>query len=281
MKRETKINYKKVLTFTLRKRVHLDCKELIEMEYTVKKLGAMAGVSGRTLRYYDEIGILKPARINSSGYRIYGQKEVDRLQQILFYRELGVSLDDIKDIITSPDFDEVNALKQHYDELLARRKQLNILIENVEKTIFSKEGRMKMSDNEKFEGFKKKLVEDNERQYGDEIREKYGAEAVEKSNRQMMNMTEEQYNEMQELGNSVMAALKEAYAEGDPAGELGQKAAELHAKWITYCWGYYNKEAHANLTQMYVDDERFRAYYDKEQPGMAEFLRDAVHIYTK
>ena len=68
------------------------------MEYTVQKLGKMAGVSTRTLRYYDEIGILKPARINSSGYRIYGQAEVDRLQQILFYRELGVSLENIKDI---------------------------------------------------------------------------------------------------------------------------------------------------------------------------------------
>lgn len=251
------------------------------MEYTVKKLGSLAGVSSRTLRYYDEIGILKPARTNSSGYRIYGEKEVDRLQQILFYRELGVSLDDIKDIVTSPDFDEVNALKQHYDELLARRKQLNILIENVEKTIFSKEGRMKMSDNEKFEGFKKKLIEDNEKQYGEEIIEKYGSEAVERSNRQMMNMTEEQYNEIEELGDSVMATLREAYATGDPEGELGQKAAELHARWLTCCWGSYNKEAHANLTQMYVDDERFRAYYDKEHSGMAEFLRDAVHIYTK
>ncbi|MDP4158116.1 MAG: MerR family transcriptional regulator, partial [Bacillota bacterium] len=72
------------------------------MEFTVQSLGKLAGVSTRTLRYYDEIGILKPARINSSGYRIYGQREVDRLQQILFYRELGVSLEDIKKIITDP-----------------------------------------------------------------------------------------------------------------------------------------------------------------------------------
>ncbi len=138
-----------------------------------------------------------------------------------------------------------------------------------------------MSNNEKFEGFKKRLVEDNEKRYSEEIREKYGAEAVEKSNSQLMNMTEEQYNEMQELGDSVMATLREAYATGGPECELGQKAAELHARWITCCWGSYNKEAHANLTQMYVDDERFRAYYDKEQSGMAEFLRDAVYIYTK
>lgn len=251
------------------------------MEYTIKKLSILAGVSTRTLRYYDEIEILKPARINSSGYRIYGEKEIDRLQQILFYRELGVNLDSIKEIITSPNFDETYALKQHYNELLARRQQLDVLIHNVEKTIFNKEGRIKMSDKEKFEGFKKKLVEDNEKKYGKEIREKYGEETVKKSNEQFMNMTEEQYNELQELGNKVLETLKEAYKTGNPSGELGQKAAELHAKWITFCWGSYNKEAHANLTQMYVDDDRFRAYYDKEQPGCAEFLRDAVKIYTE
>lgn len=251
------------------------------MEYTIKKLSVMAGISTRTLRYYDEIDILKPARINSSGYRIYGEREVDRLQQILFYKELGVGLDSIKEIITAPNFDEVNALKEHYKELLARKQQLDLLIENVEKTISSKEGRIKMSDKEKFEGFKKKLVEDNEKEFGREIREKYGEEQVEKSNKQFMNMTEEQYKELEALGNEVLKTLKNAFKTGNPTGELGQEAAKLHAKWITFCWGAYNKEAHANLTQMYVDDERFKIYYDKDQPGCAEFLRDAVKIYTE
>lgn len=250
------------------------------MEYTIKKLSSLAGVSTRTLRYYDEIEILKPARINSSGYRIYGEKEVDRLQQILFYRELGVNLENIKEIISSPDFNETVALKQHYKELLARRHQLDVLIENVEKTISNKEGRIKMSDKEKFEGFMKKLVEDNEKKFGQEVREKYGEDVVKKSNQQFMNMSVEQYNNLQDLGNQVLETLKEAYKTGNPAGELGQKAAELHKEWITFCWGSYDKEAHVNLTQMYVDDERFRAYYDKEQPGCAEFLRDAVKVYT-
>lgn len=106
------------------------------MEYTIKKLSELAGVSRRTLRYYNEIGILKPARINSSGYRIYGEKEIDTLQQILFYRELDFNLDSIKEIIQSLNFDEVNALKQHYSQLLARRQQIDDLIYNVEKTIF-------------------------------------------------------------------------------------------------------------------------------------------------
>jgi DNA-binding transcriptional MerR regulator len=250
------------------------------MEYTIQKLANLAGVSTRTLRYYDEIGILKPARINSSGYRIYGQDEVNRLQQILFYRELGVNLESIKDIVTSPSFDGATALKEHRDKLLEKRQQLEVLIANVEKTIALTEGRITMSDKEKFEGFKKKLIDENEQKYGKEIREKYGKETVEKSNAKMMNMSEEQYEEVTALAEQIHVTLAEAFKIGDPASELAQKAADLHKKWLMFYWPQYSKEAHAGLAQMYVDDERFTAYYDKEQPGTAEFLRDAIHIYT-
>jgi len=250
------------------------------MEYTVQKLGKMAGISTRTLRYYDEIGILKPARINSSGYRIYGQAEVDRLQQILFYRELGMSLESIKDIVMSPSFDGVKALREHREMLLLKRDQLDLLIVNVEKTIAFTEGRVKMTDKEKFEGFKQKMIEDNEKKYGKEIREKYGSDTVEKSNKKLMNMTQEEYDKVTKLAEEQMITLAEAFKTGDPAGELAQKAADLHRQWLTFYWDSYSKEAHAGIAEMYVNDERFTAYYDKEQPGMAKFLRDAILIYT-
>jgi len=250
------------------------------MEYTVQKLGRLAGISTRTLRYYDEIGILKPARINSSGYRIYGQKEVDKLQQILFYRELGVGLEKIKEIINAPDFDEIKALKEHREQLLAKRAQLDLLIANVNNTIDLKEGRIKMTDREKFEGFKQKRIDENEKKYGAEIREKYGDDAVNKSNQKLKNMTQEQYAQWEKLSADVWKTLAEAYKTGDPAGELAQKAADLHRRWLCFAWDSYTKEAHAGLAQMYVDDERFTAYYDKEQPGTAAFLRDAIFIYT-
>lgn len=250
------------------------------MEYTIQKLGNLAGVSTRTLRYYDEIGLLKPARTNSSGYRIYGRREVDLLQQILFYRELGLSLEDIRSIVTDPGFDGTRALKEHRNQLLDKRKQLDALIANVEKTIASHEGRITMQDQEKFEGFKKQLIEENERKYGREIREKYGVDTVEKSNRKLMNMTKEEYEKVTQLENEVKATLAEAIKTGDPASELAQKAADLHKQWLTFYWNDYSKEAHAGLAQMYVDDERFKAYYDKDQPGAAEFLRDAIQIYT-
>jgi hypothetical protein len=133
---------------------------------------------------------------------------------------------------------------------------------------------------EKFAGFKQKMLADNEKKYGKEIRHKYGEEAVERSNKQFQNMTQEEYERLVGLEAEIKEVLKEAYKTGNPAGDLAQKAAELHKDWITCCWGYYNKEAHAGLAQMYVDDSRFTAYYDGEQPGMAGFLRDAIHIYT-
>jgi DNA-binding transcriptional MerR regulator len=250
------------------------------MEYTVQKLARLAGVSPRTLRYYDEIGILKPARISSSGYRIYGQAEIDQLQQILFYRELGVALEQIKDIITDPTFNGAKALREHREQLLDRRKQLDVLIANVEKTIASTEGRITMSDQEKFEGFKKQMIEENEKKYGKEIREKYGEDAVNKSNQKVLNMTPEQHAEVTRLADELKAVLAAAFEQGDPAGELAQKAADLHRQWLCFYWGDYSKEAHAALAQMYVDDERFKAHYDADQPGTAEFLRDAIHIYA-
>jgi len=250
------------------------------MEYTVKELAKLAGISTRTLRYYDEIDILKPARFNSSGYRIYGQKEVDKLQQIMFYRELGVSLSQIKEIITHPNFDVIQALKRHRKELLEKRQQIDLLISNVEKTIAEKEGKIVMTDKEKFEGFKKKLVEENEKKYGKEVREKYGEDALEKANQKVLSMSQEQYEELERLTKEVLNTLDAAFKTGDPAGELAQKAADLHRQWLSFYWDDYSKEAHAGLAQMYVDDPRFRAYYDRKQPGTAEFFRDAILIYT-
>lgn len=251
------------------------------MEYTINKLAKLAGISTRALRYYDELGLLSPARVSSNGYRIYGQKEIDRLQQILFYRELGVSLEEIRNILASKDFDGLSALESHLTALLARREQLNLLVANVEKTIKTMKGEMIMSDQEKFEGFLQKLVDHNEHQYGEEARAKYGDERVNRSNAKVLNMSKEQFTELERLTEDLNETLKAAFEQGDPASELAQKACELHKKWLCFYWDDYNKEAHKGVTQMYVDDPRFTAYYDKIAPGCATFLRDAVAIYCK
>lgn len=250
------------------------------MEYTIRKLSQTAGVSTRTLRYYDEIGLLKPARVNSSGYRLYGSKEVELLQQILFYRELDVSLEEIKKIISAPSFDVKGALEEHRAKLLAKRNRLDMLIENVDKTIENTEGRTMMSDKERFEGFKKSMVEENERQYGEELRQKYGKETIDQSNQKVLQMTVADYNEAERLGQEVLENLKEAMKTGDPGSTAAQKTAELHKRWLGYYWNSYSKEAHAGLARMYVDDERFAVYYDKVEQGGAVFLRDAILSYT-
>ncbi|MDD4801523.1 MAG: MerR family transcriptional regulator [Syntrophomonas sp.] len=251
------------------------------MEYTIKKLGLMAGITTRTLRHFDEIGLLKPAKINSSGYRIYGQKEVDQLQQILFYRQLGFKLERIREIINAPTFDETKALREHREELVQKREQLDLLIVNINKTLALKEGRIIMSDQEKFEGFKQKLLADNEKKYGQEIREKYSDETVDKSNQRMQAMSQEQFAEVTRLTNEITETLEAALKTGNPAGELAQKAADLHRQWLSYFWGKYSPEAHIGVAQMYVDDPRFTAYYDANQPGTAEFLREAILIYAE
>ena len=111
--------------------------EVNVMEYTVKELSKISGISTRTLRYYDQIELLVPPRLSSSGYRIYGENEVDILQQILFYRELGVSLGEIKKLLDSPDYDKEKSLQNHLDELVQKKARIETLIDSVSNTIQS------------------------------------------------------------------------------------------------------------------------------------------------
>ena len=250
------------------------------MEYTIQKLAHLAGISTRTLRYYDQIGLLSPARTNEVGYRIYGAKEVDVLQQILFYKEMGLELARIKEAIQDAEFDSLAALHSHLEKLIEKRRQIDLLIENVKKTIGKEEGKNKMSDQEKFEGFKKELVEKNEQKYGKEVREKYGDEVVDQSNANMMGLTEEQYTHMQELGEKINLLLEEAVKNHEYVeDEIGERVALLHKEWLGYTWQTYSTQAHRGLVQMYVLDERFKAYYDKNVEGCAEFLKQAVEYH--
>lgn len=247
------------------------------MEYTVKKLAAMAKVSPRTLRYYDEIGLLKPARINSSGYRIYGEREVDRLQQILFYRALGIELAEIIQILDAPGFDSLAALKSHREQLLLKKKQIDDLINTVTRTIESKEGKKTMEDREKFKGFIQNKIDENENRYGEEIREKYGAEAVDKSNAQFKNMSPEKYNEFVGLEESILTLLTEVTRLGSIDSPEGEELARLHKQWITLAWGSTNPDAHRGLVRMYTEDQRFKEYYEsKAGKNSAELLKQSV-----
>lgn len=137
-----------------------------------------------------------------------------------------------------------------------------------------------MSIKEEFEGFKKELVEKNEEKYGKEIREKYGDETVDASNAKMMNLTVEDYRRMQEVGAEINTILEEAVRAGEyPEDAIGEKVALLHKEWLGFTWNFYSPQAHHGLVQMYTADERFKAYYDKNLEGCAEFLKAAVEYH--
>lgn len=251
------------------------------MTYNIKDMSRLSGLTPRTLRYYDEIGLLKPARHRDSGYRCYDVDDVDRLQQILFYRALGFPLDEIKSMLESPDFNREAALTSHLASMMAKREQMDALIHNLQKTIRALKGEQTMSDKEKFEGFKQEMIDRNEDEYGQEVREKYGDEVVEASNRKIKNMTQQQMDDAARLSEEVNQAIGDALATKDPTGAAAMKACGLHKKWLEIYWpdGYYRPEAHKGLADMYCQDDRFRAYYEKIGPGCADFLKKAIDHY--
>ena len=249
------------------------------MQYTVTQLARLAGVTPRTLRHYDHLGLLCPARWDNR-YRCYGPNEVNRLQQILFYREAGLSLEQIAQILDSPGFGAQEAMSEHLQNLIQRRDELDALIQTARRTLATLKGEETMQDNDKFTGFKTKLVEDNENKYGNEVRSRWGNDAANAANAKIMNMSEGKYEAFTLLSEELNECLAQAVKTGDPSGNEGQTMAALHRDWLNYTWPKYSLEAHKSLAQMYVDDERFAAYYEKIAPGAAAFLRDAITIFV-
>jgi len=247
----------------------------------MNKLAKMSGISTRTLRYYDEIGLLKPERVASSGYCIYEEEQVNTLQQILFFKELGLSLKEIKTLLLAPDFDRERAFEKHLSALHKKRDQLDTLILNVIKSLTALKGETTMTDHEKFDGFKQRLIDENMKQFGKEALRKYGIKAIEGANAKVRGLTQEQYAEGERLRLEMEETLKAACKTGSPAGALAQKVCALHKKWLCLYYPKYNKEYHVWLGEMYVGDERIRANYDKLVPGCTEFFRDAINIYCK
>lgn len=251
------------------------------MQYKVAELARLAGVSTRTLRYYDQIGLLRPERTESTGYRLYGQAQVDLLQQILFYRELGLGLQEIKRMVSAPDFDCAKALERHLSTLQNKREHLERLIATVKRTIRSQQEGIEMSDEEKFESFKQRMIEENESAYGGELRGAFGDDAIDAAAAKLRDMSREGWTQADELSARISEALKEGFALGDPASAPAQLACDLHRQWLCIFWkdGTYSKPAHLALAEGYVTDPRFTAYYDQIAPGCTPFFRDAIAIY--
>lgn len=251
------------------------------MEYSIRELSELAGVSARTLRYYDEIGLLKPLYVSDAGYRFYGEKELEILQQILFYRARNFDLKSIQKILYQNDFDIMKALEEHLLELEEERRHMDSLIRTVKQTILSMKGECGMSDHEKFEVFKERVVRENEEKYGAEIREKYGDEEINAANQKVLGMSEEDWERFRNLGEEIRIRLKESVLAGvKPESEEAKRIVILHKEWLGRTWKQYTKEAHKAIANMYISDERFKMYYDKEVAGCARLLEMAIRYWV-
>ncbi len=243
--------------------------------YTDKALAKLAGITPRTLHYYDEIGLLKPSQVGDNGYRYYGEEAVLRLQQILLFRKMDVPLETIKLLMGRPDFDAQAALAEHRKALLQRIEQLNALVQTVDETMAFLKGERKMSSSQLFNG----LSEEQQAEYEKEAMQTYDPATVKASNKKYRKLTAAEKQHIADEGNQVYADLAAAMPAG--AGSTQAQAGVEHwRQHMNYFWAP-NSEQLLGLANLYNDDPRFKANIDKVAPGLAEFMREAIKVYVK
>jgi len=244
-------------------------------QYTVSQLAELAGITVRTLHHYDEIGLLRPVTRTESGYRLYSERELLLLQQVMFFRQLDVPLEEIRRILADPNFDQARALRQHRELLLAEVGRLGRLIDTIDKTLHMLEGTMTLSDAELYEGFSQEQIE----RYKRESREQYGVEVVEESERRAKNMSKDNWQAVKDEGEVVTQGLARLMDRPVDDPEV-QALIARHYKWVATFWTP-DADAYQGLGQLYTDNPEFRANYDKYRVGLADFLREAMTYYSE
>lgn len=243
--------------------------------FTVKQLSKLAGITPRTLHHYDDIGLLKPSRLGDNGYRYYGEDAVLRLQQILFYRELDIPLDEIKKIMGRRDFDVLGALQSHKEALSKQAVRIDRLIQTVDNTINHLKGNKTMSDKNLFEGFS----EEEQEKYALEAEQLYDPETVRESNRKWKAYSAAKKESILAEGNVIYKDMIAVMPKGANSAEA-QAIVERWRKHMEYFWTP-NLEQLLGIAEGYVNDPRFKTNFDKIDPRLAEFMRDAVKVYVE
>ncbi|MFD4971069.1 MerR family transcriptional regulator [Streptomyces sp. NPDC058424] len=244
------------------------------MSYSVGQVAGFAGVTVRTLHHYDDIGLLVPGGRSHAGHRRYGDADLDRLQQILFYRELGFPLEEVAALLDDPEADPGAHLRRRHELLTARIEKLKEMAAAVEKAMEARRMGIDLTPEERFEVF----GDHDPEQYTDEVRQRWGdTEAYRQSQRRTASYTKEDWKRLTEEQDAIhrrMAALLDA---GTPAGsEAAMDVAEEHRRFISGSYYDCGHEMHTCLAQMYVADPRFTATYEKIRPGLAAYLREAI-----
>jgi len=246
-------------------------------QYAVNKLAKMAGVSVRTLHYYDQIGLLTPSVRTSAGYRLYGEGELLRLQQILFYRELEVELKDICSILDDPGFDLLHALEGHRQMLLAKKDRIETLVATVEKTLFHLKNNVNMNVEDLYAGLPKEQAE----AWRQEAQEKWPGQ-VAHAEKQLLKMDKDSYQQLQEGFKSNWERLAAA-SHLDPGSDEVQQDIATHYGYIQQFWGKSCNlaEAYNGLGDLYATDERYMQVNGLANPAFGLFLQQAIRIYVE
>ncbi|MEZ4775909.1 MAG: MerR family transcriptional regulator [Bacteroidia bacterium] len=242
--------------------------------YSVKKLSQIAGVSIRTLHHYDKIGLLKPPERRENGYRYYGRNELFRLQQILFYRELDFPLKEIADILDDPEFDLREALAFHRRELLRRTDRIRTLVGTIDRTLAElNQQKGMMTDKEMYEGFKPELVESIRK----EVADRWGEDELLETEARIRQMGKEGWIDHKAKGEEITQLLADLMELGPDHVQVQQTVA-LHHQYLNQFYEV-SEERYRGLGKLYVEDERFTAYYEKFRLGLAAFVNQAIQVY--
>ena len=243
------------------------------MAYTIKEIAELAGVTTRTLRYYDEIGLLAPADTGGNGYRYYDQESLLRLQQILFFRELGVPLSDIQTMMSLPDFSLMEALENHRKALQARASRLDRLIDTVDQTIATIKGEWIMTAKDYFEGF-------DETRYADEVRERWGqTPQFAESQKKWAGFSKDQKEAIKAEGGRITLRMVGSDPNASPDDPDVQAAVGEYYAYLNRNFYTCDLEFLRGLSDMWVEDPRFAINYERIREGGAAFVREAVHTY--
>lgn len=243
------------------------------MAMKVKEVSELASISVRTLHHYDEIGLLVPDQVTDAGYRMYSDANLERLQQILFFKELGFSLKEIKNILDDPAFDAEEALHMHKLILLEKRQRLDQMITTIDKTVLHLRGEIEMTHKEQFQGF-----DFSQNPYEQEARERWGDNAVNEANQKL---NDQPADKQKELSNQMNDIFRRLAAIRHTAPESAEVQGEIK-QWYIYLneIGNYSPEAFKGLGQMYVDDERFTKNIDQFGEGLAQFMCHAMAVFA-
>ncbi|MFJ8494802.1 MerR family transcriptional regulator [Streptomyces sp. NPDC094038] len=244
------------------------------MSYSVGQVAGFAGVTVRTLHHYDEIGLLVPGERSTAGHRRYGDADLERLQRILFHRELGFPLDEVAALLDDPEADPRAHLRRQHELLTARIEKLRKMAAAVEHAMEARRMGIDLTPGERFEVFGDKDPE----QYAEEAEQRWGGtEAYAESQRRAARYTKADWQRMKAEADDWSARYAALVTAAEPAaGERAMDMAEEHRRHIS-AWFYdCPPEMHRCLAAMYVSDERFKAFYDSVAPGLAEHLKEAI-----